>query len=47
MRKCDKKIKVKVVLSLIPVGAVGVRVLPTVSWAQLMKDGAHPYQFVA
>ena len=41
-----KKVKVKVSHSLIAVGAVGVK-SPTVSWAQLMKGGAHPSPFAA
>ena len=40
------KVKVKVSHSLMAIGAVGVRV-PTVTWAQLMKGGAHPSPFAA
>ena len=40
------KNKAKASQSLIEVGEVGVK-SPTVSWAQQMKGGAHPFPFVA
>ena len=40
------EVQVKVFHSLLAVGAMDVKV-PTISWAQLMKDGAHPSPFAA